>query len=73
MHRCLCLHDDCIQLLCPEPERPEEDVGSPETRLTGGNNLSCRYWESNLGLLEKQPLLLTTESSPWPFLLVLIL
>lgn len=55
------------------PEKPEEDVGSPGTGLTGGNKLSRRCWESNPGLPEKQPLLLTTESSLWPLLLVFIL
>jgi hypothetical protein len=37
--------------------------GSPGTRVTDGCVLSSRYGESDLGLLEEQPVLLTTE---WP-------
>jgi hypothetical protein len=38
-------------------------IGSLGTGVTDGGNLLCGCWESNLGLLEEQPMLLTIESS----------
>ena len=39
-------------------------VGFPETGVADSHELPSRCWEFNLGLLEEQPVLLTTE----PFL-----
>ena len=43
-------------------QRSEEDASSPETGVTD----EYGYWESNLGPLEEQPTLLTTEPSLQP-------
>jgi hypothetical protein len=40
-----------------------EGVGSSGTGIIDSYELPCRYWESNLGPLEEQPELLTTEPS----------
>lgn len=34
------------------PWRPEEDVESPETKVTDSRELSCGYWKSNQGPLQ---------------------
>ena len=39
-------------------------AGTLGTGVTGGYELQCEHWESNLGLLQEQSVLLTTE----PFL-----
>lgn len=41
-------------------QRLEEDVGSPGTRVTDDCEPLCRFWESNPGTLEGQPVLLTS-------------
>lgn len=41
---------------------PEESAGSPVT-VTDGCELSCRGWELNMGLLEKEPVFLTSKPS----------
>jgi hypothetical protein len=46
--------------------RPEEDVESPETRVTDSCEMLCECWESNLGLLEEQLMLLNAELSLQP-------
>ena len=43
-------------------QRSEEDARSPETGVTDDYG----YWESNLGPLEEQPMLLTAEPSLRP-------
>jgi hypothetical protein len=43
--------------------RPEEGIRSLGTGVTDGCELSCEFWESNLGPLEEQPVLLTLEPS----------
>lgn len=43
--------------------RPEEGIGSPETQVREGCQLPCEGWESTLGLLEAQPVLLSTQPS----------
>jgi hypothetical protein len=62
------------------PQRLEEDIRGPGTGVVDGCELPCGCWESNLGLLEEQPVLLTTEPaqlsspihlSPTPFLQIL--
>jgi hypothetical protein len=45
---------------------------SPGPGFTHGCQLPHECWEWNSGPLEEQPLVLTVEPSPWPFLLVLI-
>ena len=45
------------------PEKPEEDIGYPETGLTNSCELLCGCWELNSGPLEGHPLLLTAEPS----------
>lgn len=41
----------------------QKGVRSTVTGVTDGCAPSCSRWESNLGLLKEQPLLLTTEPS----------
>ena len=41
-------------------------VGCPGTGVTHSCALPCSCWELNLGPLEEQPVLLTTEPSPQP-------
>ena len=41
----------------------EEKVGCSETGVTDDSELPCGCWELNLGLLEEQPVRLSTESS----------
>jgi len=48
-----------------------ECIGS--SGVTDSYELPCGCWELNLGPLEEQPVLLTTEPSPAPFHLLLIL
>ena len=50
---------------------PEESVGSSGTGVIDGCEPSCEFWKPNLGFLQKQSVLLTTEPSlrPLPFLL----
>ena len=45
---------------------PVEGVGSPGTEVTGGCELPCGCWESNLHSLEEQLVLLIAESSLQP-------
>lgn len=64
----------CMGLLCTRmsvhhvsaciPQRPQEGIGSPGTGITEGCKMPCGCSESNLGLLEKQPVFLTA----WPSL-----
>jgi hypothetical protein len=43
--------------------RPEKGVRFSGLGVTGGFKLLCEYWESNLGPLQEQPVLLTTKQS----------
>lgn len=43
---------------------PEEDVGAPLTGVAGCSELPWECWAPNLGPLQGQPVLLTTEPSP---------
>lgn len=47
-------------------QKPEEDIGSPGAKVTEGCGppVGCR--ESNLGPVDDEPELLTTESLPQP-------
>lgn len=40
------------------PQRPEEDVGGPGTRVVGGSEPPCQCWELKLSPPEGQPVLL---------------
>lgn len=53
-----------IQAWCPK--RSDGGTGSPATGLTGSCEPSFRCWESNLSLLEQQPLNLTSKPSLQP-------
>lgn len=44
-------------------QRPEEDIGSPWTGVTGRCELPCGFWVLNLGPLEEQPMFSTAELS----------
>ena len=46
--------------------RSEEGIGFPGTGVADGCEPLCGCWESNLGPLEEQQVLLTTELSPSP-------
>ena len=48
------MHTRCLR-------RPEEGVRFPGIGVTDGCEPSFRFWELNSGLLEGQPVLLTTE------------
>jgi hypothetical protein len=58
---CLCLSGPCALLdACGSLRKA---LGFLELKLTGGCELSCGCWEFNLGPLEEQPVLPTTEPS----------
>lgn len=46
--------------------RPEGGIGSSGTGVNEGCEPPCEYWEQNLSLLKKQPMLKTTDSSLQP-------
>ena len=48
------------------PWRLELGVRVPGTRITDGWGPPCRHWESNLGVLEEQAMLITAEPSLEP-------
>lgn len=45
------------------PEKPEEDIGYPETGLTNSCELPCGYWKLNSRPFQEQQVLLMIESS----------
>jgi hypothetical protein len=51
------------------PPRPEDSFIYPGTGVLEGGELSGGQWEPNSGLLQRQQVLLTTESSLCPRLL----
>lgn len=51
--------------------RSPEGVGSRGTETSDGCELSCGYWELNLGPLGEQPTLSTTKPSLQPPILLL--
>lgn len=53
---------DQVQAWCPV--RPEEDTRALKAGVTVGYGMQLKRQDSNLGPLEKQPVLLTTEPSP---------
>lgn len=44
-------------------QKSEENIGSPETGVAASPGQHCKCWELNLGHLQEQQLLLTTELS----------
>lgn len=48
------------------PWRPYEHIGSCGVGLTEGCELSCECWDSHLGPLKEQAVLLTPEYLPTP-------
>ena len=48
------------------PTETRKDVGSSGPEVTAGCELPCGNWEPNIGLLQEQQVLLTTESSLKP-------
>lgn len=60
MYRCLVCISVCVSHACLVPT---EGVGSPGCRLTDGSEQPSMCWESNLGSLGEQQVLLPTESS----------
>lgn len=50
-----------------------EGAGFPGTGDTDSCELPCRWWELNLGLLEEQPVRLTTEPHLIPPVLINLL
>jgi hypothetical protein len=58
----VCLCTTCGRYL----QRLEESAGSSGAGVTGGYYLSCEFWELNTGLLQEEPMLLTTEPSLQP-------
>jgi len=49
-----------LYLLVWYPKRPEKAIEFPGTGIIDSCKTPCRGWKSNLGLLEEQPVLLTT-------------
>lgn len=50
-----------VPCTCLVSVEAEEGIGSPETGVTDGCELSRGWWELNSGPLEKEQALLTTE------------
>lgn len=50
------------------PRKPEEDIGSPGTWVTGGCEMPCERWKLNPGPLQEPPML----SAKSPALLVVL-
>jgi hypothetical protein len=50
----------------PGAYRDQKRASDPLELVTCGYELPCGWWELNLGPLEEQSVLLTTEQSPWP-------
>lgn len=57
---CMCV---CTVVHAWCPQKPEESIRSPETGVTNGCEPPCRFRNSNMGPLQKQPKLLTAEPS----------
>lgn len=53
----------CAPCACSTLRSQKRAPDSPETGIINSCELSCGYWEVNLGLLEMQWLLLTAKPS----------
>lgn len=63
----LCMWEFCLHHLCAWCfQRPEEDGRSLGIRITDGCEPLCGCWESEQGLLEKQPVFGTAQPSLQP-------
>lgn len=56
----------CIYLHVPLARRQEEAIRSTRNVVTDSSESLCGAWESNLGSLEEQPILLTAKPSLQP-------
>lgn len=57
----------------PGAYKGQKKIRFPRMEVTDGCELSCMYWVSNLGPLEKKQVILTTESSfQLPYILQLL-
>jgi hypothetical protein len=52
--------------ICAQFLRSEEGFRPPGTRVTAGGELPRGFWESNLGSLGEQPVILSPELSVCP-------
>jgi hypothetical protein len=59
---CMCY----VYHACLMPMEVGEDIGYSETGVTESSELPCWCWEPNLGSLQEQEVLLTTEPSFQP-------
>lgn len=57
---CVPVHRECASC----SQRPAEGIRVPGAGVTGACEPPCGRWGSNLGPLEKQPLVLTAEPCP---------
>lgn len=55
----------CVSRVCLVPSE-DGDPESPETETTGGHEPPYGYWKSNLGPVQKQLMLSTTEQPLQP-------
>jgi hypothetical protein len=55
-YMCICVPHACLV--------PEEELDSPRNGVINDEEWPCGSWELNMGPLEDQPLLLTSEPSP---------
>ena len=60
----VCLNLHSLHVWCLQ--RPEEDTGFHAIKVTGVYEPPCGSWEPDLGPLQEQQVLLTTESSLQP-------
>lgn len=60
----------CVCRLCLQ--KTQEGIGPLEIGVTDGCDLTWEFWELNLGPLEEQQVLLTTEPSHQPHNLTLL-
>ena len=57
----------CLFICTPHSfsvQRPEQEIKRPGPGVTDGHELPRRHWGLNLGLLEEQPVLITSDSTP---------
>ena len=68
---CMGVLSDCVSVynvhVC-HPQRLEEGVRSVSISIIDGCELPCGCWDLNPGLLEEQPVLLTSEPTLQPLL-----
>ena len=62
MYGCSAYMCVCTSHVVQCSQRPEEGIGYPMTKVTDSCEPSFGSWEQNLGLLEEQLVVLTSES-----------